>query len=164
MTFSTWYENHHMRRWKKAPQTQIKSNKVKSSRKPAPKKKASCKCEAEEIYHKTEKNFEKEGWKTEISGTKVREEIRDWSQNWDLLGTLLHKISTFQIIFCIVCTFTKDSLRKLKTPVDRKNLKYGENETNAIFTIDNTNVFKKERSQLFEDSFWNIRSQKYSLS
>ena len=30
----------------------------------------------------------------------------------------------------------------------RKTLKYGENETNGIFTIDNRNVLKKKRSQL----------------
>ena len=35
---------------------------------------------------------------------------------------------------------------RLKTSF-RKNLKYGENETNDIFTIDNTNVLKKKRSQ-----------------
>ena len=32
--------------------------------------------------------------------------------------------------------------------LDGKNLKYGENKTNHIFTIDNTNVLKKKRSQL----------------
>ena len=43
---------------------------------------------------------------------------------------------------------------RLKTSF-RKNLKYGENETNDIFTIDNTNVFKKKRSQ-FSKNPWNI--------
>ena len=31
------------------------------------------KCEAEEIQHKAKKNFEKEGCKTEIKGTKARQ-------------------------------------------------------------------------------------------
>ena len=74
--FNLVWKSPHLRRWKKTPQTPIKSNKVKSNRKPAPKKKSSCKCEAEEIYQQNQKNFEKQGWKTEISDTKAREEIR----------------------------------------------------------------------------------------
>ena len=44
---------------------------------------------------------------------------------------------------------------RLKTSF-RKHLKFWENETNVIFTIDNTNVFKKKRSQFLNSR--NVRN------
>ena len=45
----------------------------------------------------------------------------------------------------------------------RKTLKYGENETNGIFTIDNRNVLKKKRTQFSKTKrylfwFWSIHT------
>ena len=76
---------------------------------------------------------------------------------------------TLQIIFCFVYTvyltlfdqfksgraaqqdqikFIEKILEENSTyQLDEKDLKYGENKTNHIFTIDNTNILKKKRSQ-----------------
>ena len=153
--FNLVWKSPHLRRWKKAPQTPVKSNKLKSNRKPTPKQKSSYKCEAEEIHHKVKKAFQKEGCKTKIIGTKAREKIRRLrSQNWDLLGALLHKSFTFQIIFALHVLLQRILYENSKHRVDRKNLKYGENETNAVFTIDSTNVLKKNVHNLQNLKKW----------
>ena len=82
--FNPVWKSPYLRRWKKAPQTPIKSNKVKSNRKPTQKKKSTCKCEAEEIYQQNQKKLRKtrlkngDQWHKSAGGNKkieVRTEI-----------------------------------------------------------------------------------------
>ena len=105
------------------------------------------KCEAEEAQHKAKETFEEESCKTETKSTKAREEVRRLEAESSLVCVMLDKNFPFQVNFFLWKHFYKYSSRKFKIRVGGKILKYGGNKKNHIFTIDNTNALKKERSQ-----------------
>ena len=102
------------------------------------------KCGVEEIQHKakkTSKRLQNENRWHESTERSQKIEVRidiGWVFRWmkfSLSQSLVYMLSR------------EHSLRKFKYQLDGKNLKYGENEKNHIFTIDNTNALKKKRSQ-----------------